>query len=63
MRPASRAAGRSGRAAIPADRPARRPRPGGRVLPGIALLANTFRDPELMTREARRLERLVDSLA
>jgi AcrR family transcriptional regulator len=30
---------------------------------GIALLTNTFRDPELMRREARRLERWVDSLA
>jgi TetR/AcrR family transcriptional repressor of nem operon len=30
---------------------------------GIALLTNTFRDPDLMTREARRLERWVDSLA
>jgi TetR/AcrR family transcriptional repressor of nem operon len=30
---------------------------------GIALLTNTFRDPELMPREARRLERWVDSLA
>jgi TetR/AcrR family transcriptional regulator, transcriptional repressor for nem operon len=30
---------------------------------GVALLTNTFRDPELMTREARRLERWVDSLA
>ena len=30
---------------------------------GIALLTNTFRDPELMTREARRLERWIDSLA
>ena len=29
---------------------------------GIALLTNTFRDPELMTREARRLERWIDSL-
>jgi AcrR family transcriptional regulator len=29
---------------------------------GIALLANTFRDPELMTREGRRLERWIDSL-
>ena len=29
---------------------------------GIALLKNTFRDPELMTREARRLERWIDSL-
>ncbi len=30
---------------------------------GIALLTNTFRDPDLMTREARRLERWIDSLA
>jgi AcrR family transcriptional regulator len=30
---------------------------------GIALLTNTFRDPELMGREARRLERWIDSLA
>jgi TetR/AcrR family transcriptional regulator, transcriptional repressor for nem operon len=30
---------------------------------GIALLTNTFREPELMTREARRLERWIDSLA
>ncbi len=30
---------------------------------GIALLTNTFRDPELMTREARRIERWIDSLA
>ena len=30
---------------------------------GIALLSNTFRDPELMTREGRRLERWIDSLA
>jgi hypothetical protein len=30
---------------------------------GIALLANTFRDPELMIREGRRLERWIDSLA
>jgi TetR/AcrR family transcriptional regulator, transcriptional repressor for nem operon len=29
---------------------------------GIALLTNTFRDPELMGREARRLERWVDTL-
>jgi AcrR family transcriptional regulator len=29
---------------------------------GIALLANTFRDPELMTREGRRLQRWIDSL-
>ncbi len=30
---------------------------------GIALLTNTFRDPELMAREARRLDRWIDSLA
>jgi TetR/AcrR family transcriptional regulator, transcriptional repressor for nem operon len=30
---------------------------------GIALLTNTFRDPELMARECRRLERWIDSLA
>jgi TetR/AcrR family transcriptional regulator, transcriptional repressor for nem operon len=30
---------------------------------GMALLANTFRDPELMVREGRRLERWIDSLA
>ena len=30
---------------------------------GIALLTNTFRDPELMTSEGRRLERWIDSLA
>ena len=29
---------------------------------GIALLTNTFRDPELMQHEARRLERWIDSL-
>jgi TetR/AcrR family transcriptional regulator, transcriptional repressor for nem operon len=29
---------------------------------GIALLTNTFRDPELMAREGRRLERWIDSL-
>jgi len=29
---------------------------------GIALLTNTFREPDLMTREARRLERWIDSL-
>jgi AcrR family transcriptional regulator len=29
---------------------------------GIAVLTNTFRDPELMTREARRLERWIDSM-
>jgi hypothetical protein len=30
---------------------------------GIALLTTTFRDPQLMTPEARRLERWIDSLA
>jgi TetR/AcrR family transcriptional regulator, transcriptional repressor for nem operon len=30
---------------------------------GMALLANTFRDPELLVREGRRLERWIDSLA
>jgi TetR/AcrR family transcriptional regulator, transcriptional repressor for nem operon len=30
---------------------------------GISLLTNTFRDPGLMVRECRRLERWVDSLA
>ena len=30
---------------------------------GIALLTNTFRDPDLMVREGRRLERWIDSLA
>ena len=30
---------------------------------GIALLTNTLRDPDLMTREGRRLERWIDSLA
>jgi AcrR family transcriptional regulator len=30
---------------------------------GVALLANTFRDPDVMAREGRRLERWVDSLA
>ncbi|MFF3441006.1 TetR/AcrR family transcriptional regulator [Streptosporangium sp. NPDC002721] len=30
---------------------------------GISLLTNTFRDPELMTGECRRLERWIDSLA
>jgi AcrR family transcriptional regulator len=30
---------------------------------GIALLANTFREPALMIREGRRLERWIDSLA
>jgi TetR/AcrR family transcriptional regulator, transcriptional repressor for nem operon len=29
---------------------------------GIALLTNTLRDPNLMTREGRRLERWIDSL-
>jgi len=30
---------------------------------GISLLTNTLREPELMTREARRLARWIDSLA
>jgi TetR/AcrR family transcriptional regulator, transcriptional repressor for nem operon len=30
---------------------------------GTALLANTFRDPNIMTNESRRLERWIDSLA
>jgi AcrR family transcriptional regulator len=30
---------------------------------GISLLTNAFRDPELMAREGRRLERWVDALA
>jgi hypothetical protein len=30
---------------------------------GMALLTNTFSDPELMIREGRRLERWIDSLA
>ena len=30
---------------------------------GIALLTNTFRNPDLMSREARRLERWIDTLA
>lgn len=29
---------------------------------GVALLTNTFREPELMAREGRRLERWIDSL-
>ncbi|MFD9368227.1 TetR/AcrR family transcriptional regulator [Streptomyces sp. NPDC060020] len=29
---------------------------------GVSLLTNTFRDPDLMTTEARRLERWIDSL-
>jgi TetR/AcrR family transcriptional regulator, transcriptional repressor for nem operon len=29
---------------------------------GIALLTNTFRDPNLMVREGRRPERWIDSL-
>jgi TetR/AcrR family transcriptional regulator, transcriptional repressor for nem operon len=29
---------------------------------GISLLTNTFRDPELMATEGRRLERWIDSL-
>jgi AcrR family transcriptional regulator len=30
---------------------------------GIAVLTNAFRDPSLMTREARRIERWIDGLA
>jgi AcrR family transcriptional regulator len=30
---------------------------------GISLLTNTLRDPELMARESRRLDRWIDSLA
>lgn len=30
---------------------------------GVSLLTNTFRDPELMATEGRRLERWIDSLA
>ncbi len=30
---------------------------------GIALLTNTFREPEMMVREGRRLERWIDSLS
>ena len=30
---------------------------------GIMLLTNTFREPELLSREARRLDRWIDSLA
>ena len=30
---------------------------------GIALLANTFRDPGLMATQGRRLERWIDSLS
>jgi hypothetical protein len=30
---------------------------------GVALLTNTLRDPDLMAREGRRLERWIDSLA
>jgi TetR/AcrR family transcriptional regulator, transcriptional repressor for nem operon len=30
---------------------------------GIALIANTMRDPELITREAKRLERWIDSIS
>ena len=29
---------------------------------GISLLTNTFRDPELMRREGKRLERWADSM-
>ena len=31
--------------------------------PGAALLANTLRDPNLMTSQIRRLERWIDTLA
>jgi hypothetical protein len=31
--------------------------------PGPPLLTNSFRDPQLMAREARRLERWIDSFA
>jgi hypothetical protein len=30
---------------------------------GISLLTNTFRNPDIMLRESRRLERWIDSLA
>ncbi len=30
---------------------------------GAALLSNTFREPELMAREAKRLERWIDGLS
>ena len=30
---------------------------------GAALLANTFREPELMAREAKRLERWIDGFS
>jgi hypothetical protein len=30
---------------------------------GISLLTNTLRDPDLMARESRRLDRWIDSLA
>jgi hypothetical protein len=30
---------------------------------GIAVITNTFRDPELVVREGKRLERWIDSLA
>ena len=30
---------------------------------GISLLTDTFRAPELMVREARRIERWIDTLA
>jgi TetR/AcrR family transcriptional regulator, transcriptional repressor for nem operon len=33
------------------------------VYQGISLLTNTLREPELMSREPRRLERWIDSLA
>ena len=30
---------------------------------GAALLTNTFREPEVLVRQSRRLERWIDSLA
>jgi TetR/AcrR family transcriptional regulator, transcriptional repressor for nem operon len=30
---------------------------------GIALIANTLRDPELIASEARRLERWIDTIS
>jgi hypothetical protein len=32
------------------------------ICAGVALLTNTFRDPELMARQAHQLERWLDSL-
>ena len=48
------------------DQPEKLERESWRIIdsiPGpIALLTNTLRDPELMRREGRRLERWIDSL-